>query len=203
MGVRIASLPPEQRVDADPRRFVHDPVSSLSRHLADRLGVTPAIQGFETRRVRAALLLTDVVDFSGHVDRVSDAGALALEQLAHDFDGYFSELVTIVDQCGGDVLSIAGDALLSYWPAEDDEDLARAVGHAIDAGLALQSALARSRFKTRAGPSAGEIDLALAGGVDGRWELMPAGDPVAAVARAERLAIPGTVALDESAWSRL
>ena len=32
---------------------------------------------------------------------------------------------------------------------------------------------------------------------------MPVGDPVAEVARAERLASPGTVALAESAWSRL
>ena len=88
---------------------MHDPVSYVSRYLADRLGVPPTIQGFETRRVRAALLLTDVVDFSAHVDRVSAAGAPALEQLAHDFDGYLSELVRIVDQWGGDVLSIAGD----------------------------------------------------------------------------------------------
>ena len=38
------------------------------------------------------------------------------------------------------------------------------------------------------------------GGVGDRWELMPVGSPIDDVARAERQARPGTVAIAESAW---
>jgi len=164
------------------------------------------IEELEATTVRAALLLTDIVGFSAYVDRVSAARPTGLEELARDFDTYFTDLVGVVDAHGGDVLAIAGDAFFSYWPADDDDELVDAVLHAAEAGLAIQRVLgdparpAVHRFQSRVGVSAGELQIAYVGGIGSRWEVMPTGRPVGEVARAERLAAPGTVALAEPAW---
>jgi class 3 adenylate cyclase len=151
-------------------------------------------------------LLTDIAGFSAYVDEVSTARPSGLEELARDFNGYFTDLVGVVYGHGGDVVAIAGDAFFSYWPAAADEGLAGTTLRAAQAGLELQRSLgdparpAAHRFQTRAGLSAGEPDVALLGGIDSRWEVMPVGRPIDEVARAERLAAPGTVALSEPAW---
>jgi len=180
--------------------------SYVSRLVADRMATGGPIEKLEASTVRAALLLTDIVGFSAYVDRVSAARPTGLEELARDFDTYFTDLVGIVDGHGGDVLAIAGDAFFSYWPAGDDDELVDAVLHAAEAGLAIQRVLgdparpAVHRFRSRVGVSAGELQIAYVGGVGARWEVMPVGRPVGDVARAERLAAPGTVAIAEPAW---
>jgi class 3 adenylate cyclase/tetratricopeptide (TPR) repeat protein len=180
--------------------------SYVSRLVADRMATGGPIEELEATTVRAALLLTDIVGFSAYVDRVSAAGPTGLEELARDFDSYFTNVVGIVHSHGGDVLTTAGDAFFSYWPASDDDQLVDGVLHAAEAGLAIQRTLrdpARPvvhRFQSRAGVSAGELQIAFVGGIDSRWEVMPVGRPIAEVARAERLAAPGTVALAEPAW---
>jgi class 3 adenylate cyclase/tetratricopeptide (TPR) repeat protein len=184
----------------------HDMASYVSRLLAGRLAAGGPIAEFESRTLRAALLLTDIAGFTAYVERVSTSRAGGLEDLARAFDGYFSDLVGIVYGHGGDVLAIAGDAFFSYWPAADDRELADAVMRAAEAALAIQAGLgARERaaahdFQTRAGVGAGELTIAFVGGVGSRWELMPFGSPIDDIARAERLALPGTVALAPSAW---
>ena len=72
--------------------------------------------------------------------------------------------------------------------------------HAIQAGLGERQGVAGHDFQTRAGVGAGKLTIAFVGGVGDRWELMPVGTPIADVARAERHARPGTVAIAEPAW---
>jgi class 3 adenylate cyclase/tetratricopeptide (TPR) repeat protein len=185
----------------------HDLASYVSRLLAGRLAAAGPIAQFEATTLRAALLLTDIAGFTAYVERVSGSRRTGIEDLARAFDGYFADLVGIVYGHGGDVLTIAGDAFFSYWPADDEGALADAVMRAAEAALAIQTGLgdrdgvAGHDFQTRAGVGAGELTIAFVGGVGERWELMPVGAPIADVARAERLARPGTVALAESAWS--
>jgi class 3 adenylate cyclase/tetratricopeptide (TPR) repeat protein len=180
--------------------------SYVSRRLAGRLADGGSIVEFEAATSRAALLLTDIAGFTAYVERVSTSRRTGLEDLARAFDAYFADLVGIVYGHGGDVLAIAGDAFFSYWPAADDLELAEAVMRAAEAALAIQAGLGdRARppahdFQTRAGVGAGELTIAFVGGVGSRWELMPFGSPIADVARAERLARPGTVAIAAPAW---
>jgi class 3 adenylate cyclase/tetratricopeptide (TPR) repeat protein len=184
----------------------HDMSSYVSRLLANRLATSGPIRGYEATGVRAALLLTDIAGFTAHVEQVSAARPTGLEDLARDFDTYFSDLVGLVYGHGGDVLAIAGDAFFSYWPVEAEGDLPDAVMRAAETGLAIQAGLgaaqrpAVQRFQTRAGVSAGELRIAFVGGVGERWELMPVGSPIDDVARAERLAPPGAVAIAAEAW---
>jgi class 3 adenylate cyclase/tetratricopeptide (TPR) repeat protein len=183
--------------------------SYVSRLLANRLARSGPIEGYEATSVRAALLLTDIAGFTAYVEQVSATGPTGLEDLARDFDAYFSDLVGLVYGHGGDVLAIAGDAFFSYWPVETEAALPDAIMRAAETGLAIQAGLgdgqrpAVHRFQTRAGVSAGELRIAFVGGVGERWELMPVGSPIDEVARAERLARPGTVAIAAPAWDHI
>ena len=180
--------------------------SYVSRLLADRLASSGPIRGYEATDVLAALLLTDISGFTAYVEQVSASHPTGLEDLARDFDTYFADLVGLVYGHGGDVLAIAGDAFFSYWPVEAERDLPDAVMRAAEAGLAIQAGLggaqrrAVHRFQTRAGVSAGGLRIAFVGGVGDRWELMPVGSPIDDVARAERLAPAGAVAIAAPAW---
>jgi class 3 adenylate cyclase len=89
----------------------------VSRHLVGRLASGGPIQDFECTEARGAVLLTDIVDFTAHVERVTGASPAGIEELAKAFDAYFSDLVGLVYGHGGDVLAIAGDAFFSFWPA--------------------------------------------------------------------------------------
>src|SRR5688572_8395112 len=92
---------------SDARRNALDPVgartglggrsSYVSRLIADRLASGGPIEQLEATTVRAALLLTDIVGFSAYVDRVSAARSTGLEELARDFDTYFTDVVGIVN----------------------------------------------------------------------------------------------------------
>lgn len=185
----------------------HDLSSYVPRLLADRLVAGGPIEDFEVSSVSAALLLTDVAGFTAYVEQVSASRPTGLEDLARAFDSYFADLVGFVYGHGGDVLAIAGDSFFSYWPVADAAELPDAVMRAAQAGLAIHAGLGQAggpephTFQTRAGVSAGHLRIAFVGGVGGRWELMPTGSPIDDVARAERLAAPGTVAIAEPAWN--
>jgi class 3 adenylate cyclase/tetratricopeptide (TPR) repeat protein len=196
----------EAQIDGGRSASSHDLASYVSRLLAGRLATAGPIERFEATTLRAALLLTDIAGFTAYVEQVSSSGRAGLEDLARAFDGYFSDLVGIVYGHGGDVLAIAGDAFFSYWPVDDDVELGDAVMRASEAALAIQAGLGERQgvgghdFQTRAGVGAGRLTIAFVGGIGDRWELMPVGTPIADVARAERHARPGTVAVAEPAW---
>ena len=65
----------------------------------------------------AALLLGDIKGSTGIVERVGRQGALALETLTTNLSELYSDFIEEVSAFGGDVLFIAGDAFLCYWPA--------------------------------------------------------------------------------------
>lgn len=180
----------------------------VPRLLAQRLIARGPIDRFEWTAAPAAVLLTDIAGFTEHVERLT-ASRDGLDELAAALDAYYAELVGIVYAHGGDVLAIAGDAFFSYWPASRDDGLGLEVLRAAEAGIAIQAALgagpdASGRpFATRIGIAAGELGIAIVGGVNGRWELMPAGSPVGDVARAERAARRGTVVLAPAAWAEV
>ena len=197
----------EAPISGRPAAHSHDLSSYVPRLLADRLATGGPIESFEVSSAHAALLLTDIAGFTAYVEQVSASRPTGLEDLARAFDRYFADLVALVYGHGGDVLAIAGDAFFAYWPAASADELPDAVMRATQAALAINAGSgARDRpgpgtFKTRAGVSAGELRIAFVGGVGGRWELMPAGSPIDDVARAERLAEPGSVAISAPAWA--
>ncbi|MEK7862038.1 MAG: adenylate/guanylate cyclase domain-containing protein, partial [Chloroflexota bacterium] len=135
------------------------------------------------------------------------AGLAGLEQHTWVLNRYFADLLEEVYDHGGDVLYIAGDAFLCYWPAASRDALGETVLRAAQAGLAIQARLHERdagrghRFATRIGLSAGELSIAFVGGVGGRWELVADGRALHEAAEAERASAPGEVVLSPAAWA--
>lgn len=164
------SATPTHAAGEGPRVATRDLAGYVSRHLAERLATRGPIADFECRETRGAVVLTDVVDFTAHVERVTGSGPAGIEELAEAFDSYFSDLVGLVYGHGGDVLAIAGDAFFSFWPVHDESEMPGTVLRAVQAGMAIQAGLARvpgparHSFGTRVGISAGDLRIAFVGG---------------------------------------
>ncbi|NOT41398.1 MAG: adenylate/guanylate cyclase domain-containing protein, partial [Alphaproteobacteria bacterium] len=143
--------------------------SYVSRLLLARLASDKPFYGPEATRRPAAVLLSDIEGSTALVESFTRSGRSGLEEITWALNGYFSDLVDLVYAHGGDVLYIAGDAFLCYWPCEEEEDLPDAILRAAQAGLAIQTALhgrmagKEKAFSTRIGIGSGEIAEAFLG----------------------------------------
>jgi class 3 adenylate cyclase len=142
------------------------------------------------------VIFADLSGFTAMAEQLSLKGAEGAEELARSLDSFFESLFEVIADFGGQVIKIAGDAPFVVWKAE--EDLASTVA------LAARCALAMSKHtlgpsSLRIGLGAGEVVLASVGGVRDRWEFFLAGQPLAQVAQAERLAEPGQVVVSPEA----
>jgi class 3 adenylate cyclase/tetratricopeptide (TPR) repeat protein len=182
--------------------------SYVSSLLGARLSAVHST-GAQTFRAHAALMLTDIEGWTSRVEQLSGGGPDGLDELGRALNRYFTFLAKIVYEHGGDVLGGTGDAFLCCWLADDADGLREASARAAQAAIAFQLASDHRldpggrQLSTRIGLAAGELHLAIAGGVNGRWELLPLGAPFAEVAAAERAAPPGGVAVAGSAWRHL
>jgi class 3 adenylate cyclase/tetratricopeptide (TPR) repeat protein len=183
--------------------------SYVSSLLGARLSSRGSLVEAESSTVHAALLLTDIEGFTSRVEQLCSAGPEGLDELARCLNSYFVELAETVYGHGGDVLAVTGDAFLCCWLADNPSDLAVPTARAAQAALAFQEGVERRAspggepLLTRIGISAGELEVAFVGGVNGRWELLPGGDPLDEVAAAEPAAPAGGVVLARSAWERV
>lgn len=181
--------------------------SYVPRLLSRRLAAFGPITAPEAHLANAAVLLSDIQGFTSLVASFTAAGRTGLEQLTWVLNRYFADLVEEVYAHGGDVLCIAGDAFLCYWPAATPDDLGESALRAAQAGMAIQARLhgrdagRGHRFATRIGLSAGEFALAFVGGIGDRWELILDGPALHEAADAERACVAGEVVLSPAAWA--
>jgi class 3 adenylate cyclase/tetratricopeptide (TPR) repeat protein len=172
----------------------------LPRLVLRRLATGVPFAGPEATRTRAALLLSDIEGFSALVEHSVAGGRAALEELTWALNRYFVDVVDAVHAHGGDVLYIAGDAFYCCWTAKDDAALSRAAGQAAAAGAAIEQRTRGGRFATRIGVGTGDLVVAFAGGVGGRWELIATGSAFDDVVSAERGSATGAITLSHRAW---
>ncbi|MGA2551271.1 MAG: adenylate/guanylate cyclase domain-containing protein [Burkholderiaceae bacterium] len=180
--------------------------SYVPRLISKRLASGAAFHAPEAEIVSAAVLVSDIQGFTSLVRAFTEAGRSGLEELTWVLNGYFADLVEEIYAHGGDVLCIAGDGFLCYWPVVAPFDLAQTTLRAAQAGFAIQARLHdrnaghNQRFATRIGVSAGDVSIAFVGGVGGRWELVADGQTLREAAEAELACPPGKVVLSTSAW---
>lgn len=185
----------------------HSLPSYVPRLLYRRLATGHPIAAPEAQLANAAVLLSDIQGFTSLVESFTGAGRAGLEELTWVLNRYFADLVEEVYAHGGDVLCIAGDAFLCYWPAASSDALGETALRAAQAGVAIQARLhgrdagRGHRFATRIGVSAGELSIAFVGGVGGRWELIADGRALHEAADAERACTPGGIVLAPTAWN--
>eukprot|EP00002_Diphylleia_rotans_P021223 TRINITY_DN4136_c0_g2_i3.p1 TRINITY_DN4136_c0_g2~~TRINITY_DN4136_c0_g2_i3.p1 ORF type:complete len:1613 (-),score=302.42 TRINITY_DN4136_c0_g2_i3:724-5562(-) len=65
--------------------------------------------------VDAAILFTDISGFTKLSERLGEKGTQGIELLTKHLNSYFGSLIDVIDYYGGDVIKIAGDALLAVW----------------------------------------------------------------------------------------
>jgi class 3 adenylate cyclase len=134
----------------------------------------------------------------------------------HDVDAvqahinrYFTQLIEVILECGGDVIRFAGDAIYCSWslPTSCSESskahVNRAAAHC---GLKL---VREGRYyikqldvslAIRAGVGAGVI-TGMRVGTSERWEFILTGEPMKQVADAEGFASPGQICVSPDVWA--
>jgi class 3 adenylate cyclase/tetratricopeptide (TPR) repeat protein len=158
-------------------------------------------------RFMAAVLFADISGFTPLAERLARRGPTGAEALSNLLNAYFAELMSLIAEHGGEVITFAGDGLLAVWPASNgDEGLVTATCGAGRCALAVQSALGGYqtldglRLSLRIGVGAGEVMALRVGGGDGRWQLLLSGAPVVQGGLAEQQAARGEVVLSPEAW---
>ncbi|MEE4302384.1 MAG: adenylate/guanylate cyclase domain-containing protein [Pseudomonadales bacterium] len=154
-----------------------------------------------TESFPCAAMFADISGFTPLTARYARDRTAGPEKLTAVLNDYFTDLVRIVAEHGGDVLKFAGDAVLAIWrDGEADRDLAFASWRAAQCGLAIQGALRDYRvgpdaLSLRVAIGAGSARIVHLGGVRGRWEFLFAGKPLDQVARVGDLIEPGCVGI--------
>src|SRR5688500_14393605 len=94
-------------------------VRYVPAHVAKRIARgLPAVAFSE--EVPAAALFADISGFTSLSERLGKRGPEGVEELTRVLNTYFGRLITAVTAHGGDVVKFAGDALLAFWPVEND-----------------------------------------------------------------------------------
>eukprot|EP00002_Diphylleia_rotans_P006835 TRINITY_DN1625_c0_g1_i5.p1 TRINITY_DN1625_c0_g1~~TRINITY_DN1625_c0_g1_i5.p1 ORF type:complete len:1439 (+),score=295.00 TRINITY_DN1625_c0_g1_i5:101-4417(+) len=79
-------------------------------------------EGLEVReeRITAGILFMDVSGFTKLSESLQSMGNLGIEALSTHLNSYFGTLIDAIDEYGGDVIKIAGDALIVMWKISQD-----------------------------------------------------------------------------------
>jgi len=153
-----------------------------------------------------AVLFIDASGFTELTNRFAARGDVGVEELSELVNAYFGRITDLVIDHGGDVIGFAGDSALAVWPVGAPDRLEDATLRAVECAHAVQRSLAGYEpqpgvsLALRASIGAGTLTLVELGGVEDRWHLLVAGDPVRQAVRADRLAAPGDIVLSPPAW---
>ena len=175
---RFAKRQRDQVIDLA-KQFV--PADVLNRSLTE---AAPA--GPETQLAYGVCLATDVKNYT----QLSET--MAPQALANLMNDYFSLLNNLIEQHGGTIADMRGDALLALWAkTETSVDLRR---QACRAALAMRDAIddfnrniAHAKLETRIGLHVGEVAIGTLGARGGHLEFRAVGDIVNTASRVEGL----------------
>lgn len=190
------------------------PIESLASYFPDlvlrRFAANPvALSAPEMERFPAAVLFADLRGFTGLVERFALRGPVGAEDLTDLLNTYFGHLIEQITTHGGDIVKMAGDALIVLWPAPTEAALGEEVIRAAQCSLAVQASLNEYavaddlHLSLRVTVGAGDVVTMYVGGVLGRWELLLAGAPLVQMGLAQKQAQPGEVVLSRQAWERV
>ncbi len=184
-------------MNLDPARQIFPPF--LPIWLRERIG-TPELQPGMVCACNATILYADL---SGFTQLTADFATLpdGAERLHDTLNRCYAALIETIGAYGGDVVSIAGDALMAWWPEQFDLDLGRRCGQALLAATdALPLVITPSgpfRFALRIGVSAGLVYAALVGLPSHGLHFVLSGPAVTAAAAAERESVADACLLIE------
>lgn len=167
----------------------------------------PEIPHSEDSHFETAVLFADISGFTALTESLADKGADGVEELTRILNAYFGQIISVVRSHGGDVIKFAGDALLAFWPTNEDSDLSVMARRATQCALALQrslqdfSAPGGVKLSLKVSVSAGEVRSLQLGGMLNRWEFVVAGKPLSDAGKANDQARKGDVVVSPGAWA--
>lgn len=191
-------------MDSDPRLAQFIPRYRRQALLAAFNSGEPSV----SERLSAVLLL-DIVGFTGLTDRLVQLSAGGAEHLAGIINDCLTAIAEAAERSGGVVATLAGDAVVVVWFADDEPSLDRAVMLACQAALAIQkeargwAAGDDEPIRLRAAVASGRLRQFELGGRDGEWHGILSGPAHTAAAHAGALAYPGQTVLSDLAWRRV
>ncbi|HWE38852.1 MAG TPA: AAA family ATPase [Isosphaeraceae bacterium] len=187
------------------------PVEVLAGYVPDlvlrRLASRPTAEP-EAEVIEAAVMLADVCGFTSLSERLAAPGQGGAEALMGALNNYFGPLIETIAAHGGDVVKMAGDALVAVWSTEAlGEPLTRAALRAVRCAREVQATLRDYRvaegirLSSKAGIGVGTLLVMGVGGGRMRRELLIDGASLVDVGNAEKQATAGDVVLGPGAWS--
>jgi predicted ATPase/class 3 adenylate cyclase len=155
----------------------------------------------------AAVLFADISGFTDLAERLGRKGQEGTEELTSILNSQFQIMLGHVAEYGGDIIKMAGDALVVAWEYSGPEEMRTSVRMAAQCAQRIQqddTPLPEGvRLTVRIGIGVGEAHLYYVGGVDDRWEVLPLGEAFRQMGLAENHAKPGEVVVSGEAWSWL
>jgi len=161
-----------------------------------------AAAGRAARRTCAgALLFCDVAGFTPLTEALSVLGREGAEELTRLLNGYFTRMIGILSEEGGDVLRFGGDAMTVFFPGESRARAARGALRmmaAMEEFSDLPTRAGRFTLSMKVGGAYGAVHLGLVGAPESGWDYYAAGVPLDDAADAEHHAAAGHVVLHAS-----
>lgn len=147
-----------------------------------------------------AVLFTDIAGFTPLTGRMDTAGPDGVEDLSLMLNGYFTDLIHLIEAHGGQVVKFAGDALVAVWtgPAEmlaESAHRATQCAHFLQQHMPVRNPADGVALTMRMSLGAGEVRHMVLGGVGWRWLSRLAGPALANALEAVAQAEPGGVVL--------
>ncbi len=199
--------------------------------VAQRLAGDPSpILAPDRTHFSAAVLYADITGFTPLTEKLAQEGPQGTDKLSELLNTFFGQLIDLVIEHGGDIVTFAGDALIAVWSIEasiygqqdlglsEDEQHARQLDaqelealqestlRAVQCALRIQAQLQDfqspngEKLAMQIGISAGSVYATHLGGKYGRWEFLLAGAPLEQVSVAEDHADPGQTLIAAQAW---
>lgn len=219
IGARASAIRPLLRPQSpDDRNLMEDTLVSADGTGAARSGwVAPIVaEAFSASglsapeavqvEIEAVCLFVDVAGFSRLTADLASQSSRSAEDVERLIRATFDGVSSAIDAHGGAVACIAGDAILATWTGADRRDMAQAARACAEA-IAERQADAAGRGREEVLPmrlclDAGEVTVAFAGGIGGRWFGVLGGGPILRLAQTAQQARPGTpfVTAQAQAW---
>ena len=138
----------------------------------------------------------------------NDAKKLGAERLRTVLQKYFAKLIDLTMLHGGDVVRIAGDAIISVFGGDEKETIKSSLERAQTACLDILRDLNDyeidgCRLKVRLYMVVGSLSLFCVGGYQGRWEYMISGQPFADLKVLGNMIGPGELIMSGDCWDIL
>ncbi len=178
----------------------------LPRQVVEPLLIDPRLGRAEGGFVHGTVMFADISGFTPLSETLSKLGKAGAEEITNIVNHFFTELIAVAEQYGGDLFKFGGDALLLFFGGEAHEL------RACWAALHMQETMAQFRetvtsqgvFKLQMSVGIGTGPLFMANlGSDEGMEFAVMGQTMTQMAQAEHYASAGEIFVDTETYHAL